>query len=379
MVLLQEFNEVLARLKEQGVTEKLEKKWIDGEGEQIVEVPEMTVSPKGKISVAFSYDSKPFSYVANNAPAGYDMELLSLIATELGYELEFVPQDFSTMLAGVTAGKADVGIGCITCTEERKESLLFTDITYKDGISAIMHSETLTKNGFFTNLLASFDRTLIRENRWKIIAEGLIVTLILSIFSMLLGSILGFLYSFPLRSKNGIIRGIANGVSIILDRVPLLVVLMVLYYIVFAKTALPATVIGILGFTLTFANSVAGMLNTGIKAVDRGEIEAATAMGYSKWQIFTKISFPQAANQMFGSYASSVVALIKETSIIGYITVHDLTKASDIIRGATYEAFFPLFLTAAIYFVLASVFVTLLSGLAKKIDPKHRKRYVKED
>ncbi len=373
-----EFDTVLLRLKEDGKLLELERKWIDGEGEETFDIPELTGNKKGVLQVASRYDNAPFTYMKEGKPVGYDVELLYLIASELGYELEFSYGDFATVISGVSSGKMDIGIGSIIYTKERTESIHFTEPTYSTHAVAFALDNTTKNTNFFTNLLASFDRTLIRENRWKIVVNGLIITLILSIFSILLGSILGFLYSFPLRSKNRIIRGVANVLSIILDRVPLLVVLMVLYYIIFAKTSLPATVIGIFGFTLTFANSVAGMLNTGIKAVDRGETEAATAMGYSKWQIFTKISFPQAANQMFGSYASSVVALIKETSIIGYITVQDLTKASDIIRGSTYEAFFPLFLTAAIYFILASVFVTLLSVLAKKLDPKHRKRHVKE-
>ncbi len=377
--LRQEFNDALAQLKEQGVLTELEEKWFSGDDNAAVVIPELSGASKGTLSVACSFDSKPFAYIANNAPAGYDVELLYMIAAACGYELDIVSQDFGAMLTAIGSGKADVGIGCITYTKERAEAMLFTDTTYNDGICAIvMGEDEETEGGFFSGLLASFDRTLIRENRWQIVLDGLLVTLMLGILSMFFGTMLGFLYSFPLRSKNKFIKKISSIISTILDRVPLLVILMVLYYIIFAKTSLPAVVIGVFGFTISFANSVAGILNTGIMAVDKGELEAATAMGYSKWQVFTKISFPQAANQMFGSYASSVVALINGTSIIGYITVQDLTKASDIIRGSTYEAFFPLFLTAAIYFALTSVFVAVLSVLAKKLDPKHRKRQVKE-
>ncbi len=380
--LQKEFNDALAGLKEQGALETLEEKWFSGEDDVTVTIPKLSGASKGTLKVACTFDMKPFSYIANNIPTGYDVELLYMIAAECGYNLEFVPQDFSTMLAGISSGKADVGIGCITYTESRAETMLFTDTTYTDGICAIVMAEATNDNsgggGFFANLLASFERTLIRENRWKIVLEGLLVTLMLSILSMLLGTLLGFLYSFPLRSKNKFIKRISDIVSTILDRVPLLVILMVLYYIIFAKTSLPAVVIGVFGFTISFANTVAGILNTGILAVDRGELEAATAMGYSKWQVFAKISFPQAVNQMFGSFASAVVALINGTSIIGYITVQDLTKASDIIRGSTYEVFFPLFLTAALYFILTSISVAALSVLAKKLDPKHRKRQVKE-
>ena len=100
-------------------------------------------------------------------------------------------------------------------------------------------------------------------------------------------------------------------------------------------------------------------------------------MGYSKFQIFNKITFPQATRQMFSQYEAAVVALVKGTAIVGYITVEDLTKAVDIIRGRTYEAFFPLIVTAILYFLLACAFVLLLKRVDVRLDPKRRPRSVK--
>ncbi|MEG1846795.1 MAG: amino acid ABC transporter permease, partial [Oscillospiraceae bacterium] len=231
--------------------------------------------------------------------------------------------------------------------------------------------------GFISKISDSFRRTFITENRWKLILDGLLVTIQLSVFSAILGTILGFIVSFPLRSKNKLIRRTSGAISTFLDGMPLVVILMVLYYIIFSKVSISAVWIGIFGFTLDFANTVAGLLNTGVTAVDKGQLEAAEALGYKKWQIFCKITFPQAAKQMFSQYEGAIVGLVKGTAIIGYITVQDLTKASDIIRSRTYEAFFPLIVTAIIYFVIAHIFVSLLKRVDIKLDPKRRKRKIK--
>jgi polar amino acid transport system substrate-binding protein len=152
---------------------------------------------------------------------------------------------------------------------------------------------------------------------------------------------------------------------------------MVLYYIVFKSVDISAVWVGIIGLTLDFANTTAGLLNTGVLAVDKGQLEAAESMGYTKWQAFCKITMPQAANQMFKQYQGAIVGLIKGTAIVGYITVEDLTKAGDIIRSRTYEAFFPLIATAVIYFFIAYAFVFILKKIGVRLDPKCRKRRIK--
>ncbi len=374
--LREEFNSALDKLKQNGTLDELKEKWINGDGDDYLKFDESIPTPKGSLNVGTVIDAMPFSYRSGDNMVGYDIELLYKICAELGYKPILTEYSFDALLAAVGT-REDVVIGCITYTEERAETMLFTDSTYQGGPIAVIRSEEREDKDFFASIADSFDRTFIREDRWKLILNGLLVTIELSLLSILFGTLLGFVYSFPLRSKNKVVSGVAKTVSIIIDGLPLLVVLMVLYYVIFAKTTLSAIAIGVLGFTLDFANNVAGMLNTGIKAVDAGQIEAAESMGYSKLMVFRKITFPQAANQMFGQYSGAIISLIKGTSIIGYITVEDLTKAGDIIRSRTYEAFFPLIVTAIIYFIIARLFVFLLSRFGKKLDPKLRKRQIK--
>lgn len=375
--LQQEINDALSALREDGVLDELKQEWIEGkETKSVDRSPEADIS-KGTLTVVTSSDVEPFTYIEEGQYAGYEIELMVRIAEHLGYDIEFKTVEFGALTPAIQDGKADIATGCITVTPERAELVAFTHTVYESGPVMVVLDEGEMQGGFFEDIKASFYRTFVKESRWRLLRDGLVVTLQLSVVSMILGTLLGFVVSFPLRSKNRFVRTLANAVSTFLDGMPLVVILMVLYYIVFKSIDIPAIWVGIFGFTLDFANVVAGLLNTGVLAVDRGQIEAASSMGYNKRQIFFKITLPQAAKQMFAQYKGAVVGLVKGTAIIGYITVEDLTKAGDIIRSRTYEAFFPLVVTAVLYFILAYLFVTALKYFDIKLDPKRRPRKIK--
>ena len=370
-------NKALAELAEEGVLDELEAEWIDGKGTQEVNVNPNADTSKGTLRVVTNSQNVPFSYIRDNEMVGYDIELITRIAEKIGYKIEIDNIDFAAMIPSIISGKADIAVGCITVTEERAESVQFTDSVYESGSVVVVLRDANANQGFFEGVVASFKRTFITENRWKMVLNGLKVTIWLALASAILGTLLGFLVSFPLRSKNKLINSIANGISTVLSGLPMVVILMVLYYIVFKNVDISAVWVGIIGFTLDFANTTAGLLNTGVLAVDKGQLEAAESMGYTKWQAFCKITMPQAANQMFRQYQGAIVGLIKGTAIVGYITVEDLTKASDIIRSRTYEAFFPLIATAVIYFLIAYAFVFVLKRVGIRLDPKSRPRRIK--
>ena len=136
-------------------------------------------------------------------------------------------------------------------------------------------------------------------------------------------------------------------------------------------------VVAVIGFSINFAAYVSEMMRTGIDAVDKGQHEAAVALGFNRFQVFSKITLPQALRHELPVFKGEFVSMLKMTSVVGYIAIQDLTKMSDIIRSRTYEAFFPLIATALIYFAIAYAMTALLSLVELKIDPKQRKRVVK--
>ncbi|MBQ4595655.1 MAG: ABC transporter permease subunit, partial [Firmicutes bacterium] len=148
--------------------------------------------------------------------------------------------------------------------------------------------------------------------------------------------------------------------------------LMILYYIIFGRVSIQSFYVAVLGFTLTFACSMYGMLETGEKAVDKGQSEAAFTLGYTPGETFNKIILPQAAYHFLPSYKAEIISLIKATAVVGYIAVEDVTKVGDIIRSRTYEAFFPLIMIAIMYFVMAELLSAIVNRLDLKIDPNKR-------
>ena len=152
-----------------------------------------------------------------------------------------------------------------------------------------------------------------------------------------------------------------------------ILLIMVLYYLIFASVDINAVLVAIIGFALNFAAYAGEMLRTGIDAIPKGQREAALALGFNRYQTFAKVILPQALRQILPVYRGEFINMLKTTSIVGYIAIQDLTKASDIIRSRTYEAFFPLIATALIYFVTAWFLAGFLVWLDTRLDPAKRR------
>jgi len=232
-------------------------------------------------------------------------------------------------------------------------------------------------DSFWASVKTSFEKTFIREQRWKLIVEGIATTMIISVCSAIGGTLLGFALYMLARSKQKWLsktaKAVAKVYSTIIAGTPTLVVLMILFYIVFTSPDMSGVVVAIFGFILTFGAYVYENLALTVSGVDNGQLEAAYALGYSRNKAFFRIILPQAMRMFLPGYSGEIISLIKATSVVGYIAVNDLTKMGDIIRGNTYEAFFPLIAVAVIYFALTWIIAGLLSLVRKKIDPRKRK------
>ena len=204
--------------------------------------------------------------------------------------------------------------------------------------------------------------------------QGAGITIQITVTSILAGTIIGFIIYMLCRKGNIIMNKGTNVFLWLIHGMPTVLLLMILYYIVFGSTRLSGVWVSVVGFSLMFACSMIDMLRVGCNAIGRGQFEASTALGYSENQSFFKIILPQAAQHFLPIYRNDVVTLIKETSVVGYIAVLDLTKISDLVRSRTYEAFFPLIVTAIMYFVISAILTRIVTAVEKSIDPKRRKK-----
>ena len=237
----------------------------------------------------------------------------------------------------------------------------------------------IKKASFITSIMESFEKNFVTESRYQLVLQGVGTTSIITVLSVIFGSILAFFICLFRRTDSLLANKIANLYVKLLQGTPLVVLLMILYYVVFGKSGISSIWVAVIGFSLNFGAYTSEILRSGIESIDGGQREAALALGYSENQAFFKFIFPQASVRQIPVYRGEIISLLKNTSIVGYIAIQDLTKMSDIIRSRTYEAFFPLIATAIIYFILAWIIALILNLVLKKIDPRAKKaRFAKE-
>ena len=375
-----EMNVFIDKAKKSGELEELQNIWFGSdESKKTIDISSLEAK-NGTLKLATNAEYAPFEYIKDNKIVGYDIACVLAFCKEYGYALEVTDEHFDAIIPSVVSGAFDFAFSALSVTEERAESVYFSTPNYDGGSVAIVRKDAPIENaqnqqkiGFFEGLATSFEKTFFRESRWKLVAHGVGTTILISIFSAILGTILGFGICMLRLTKNRICDFFAIVYIRVLQGTPTVVLLMILFYIVFAKTGLNSLWVAIIGFALNFAAYVSEMMRTGIESVDKGQTEAALALGYSKTRSFFKIVFPQAARHFLPVYQGEFISLVKMTSVVGYIAIQDLTKAGDIIRSRTYEAFFPLITTAILYFIIAWVLSRVLSLLQNKLDPKKRR------
>ena len=261
--------------------------------------------------------------------------------------------EFSALIASVESGKADMCAGSLIITDERKKALDFIPY-YDTAFVLIVRSAEGAENGYsiFGNALQKLKDTLITDGRYKIILYGLGTTVIISLSSGVIGLLLAFFMASLKRKNKKAINAVLSGYCRLIAGLPVVVILMILYYVVFGSSNLSGTVISIVGFSIIFAPKAYSLITSAVEAIDKGQLEGALALGYTEKQAYRKVILPQARKIYFPLLKTQFALLVKETSVVGYIAVADLTRAGDIIRGYTLEAFFPLLTVAVIYFML---------------------------
>lgn len=382
--LLNGINDRIKRYLADGTMKKIEENWLGNDAlYDTSQIPLDSSAPVLKVGMDPS--DEPMCFIKDGKNTGFDCELIERIAYEMGRRVEYVNMNFPSLVPALKSGKIDVVISDITATEERRKMVDFTEPYYANPQVLLArkdiqseHTSFMQKiHNFATGFKESFHRTFITENRWKLILNGLGVTILISFCAFIAGSLWGGVLCAMLRSSKKMVSILAKVYVRLLQGTPIVVLLMILYYIVFKNWNISAIVVAIIGFALNLGAYTSQIFRTAIDTVDKGQIEAAAAIGFNKFQVFQKIIFPQAARNALPVYKGEFISLVKSTSIVGYIAIQDLTKAGDIIRSRTYEAFFPLITTAVIYFLITYLFVILLNVLEKEVDPKRRKRTLK--
>ncbi len=369
------FSEFIAALRSEGRLRELSEKWF-GTDETVKQIPDYRSfpAPNGTLIMATDGDYTPFEYVRNGEVVGYDIDIAAQFCQEYGYGLRIEIMSLDAVLPAVQSGKCDFVGSAVTITSERAESVLFSTPNYTGGVVMVVRSDAEEQaSSFWSGIRSSFEKTFLRENRWRLFTVGVANTLLITVLSVVLGTALGFGIFMLCRRGNPVANGAARLSMWLVQGTPMVVLLMILFYIIFGRTAVSGIMVAVIGFTLTFGSSVFGLLRMGVGAVDVGQYEAAYALGYSGRRTFFTIILPQALPHVLPAYRGEIVSLIKATAIVGYIAVQDLTKMGDIVRSRTYDAFFPLIAVTVIYFVLEALLGFAVKRIGLIFDPRRRK------
>jgi len=385
--LREKFNQFLRQIRQNGVFDDMVDRWMK---QGSTRMPEIARTKSNGVLVVGNVSDKglPFTVVKDNRLIGFDIELSERFAADLGKEIKFADMEFGSLIAAVSTGKIDMIASTLMFTEERKKKVDFSDQYYEMGTNVfalkknIADTATPAKAGtaslsFIQNLADSFQSNIIQEGRYLLIWDGLKTTVIISVLATVFGTLLGALVCFLRMSKNAVLNLPAKVYITILRGTPVLVLLMLIFYVVFASVSIDPVLVAVIAFGMNFAAYVAEIFRTGIEGVDKGQTEAGIAMGFTRVATFLYIVLPQTVRRILPVYKGEFISLVKMTSIVGYIAVQDLTKASDIIRSRTFDAFFPLVMVAILYFLISWILMQSLEYLERSMDPRAKRRKVR--
>lgn len=229
----------------------------------------------------------------------------------------------------------------------------------------------------FANLKEEFYVNFIKADRWHYIVDGLGVTLKVTFFALIIGVVLGFLVAavrstYDKTGKLKLFNILCNIYITVIRGTPVVVQLMIIYFVVFSDVRISKVVVAIVAFGLNSGAYVAEIFRSGIMAVDGGQFEAGRSLGFNYTQTMMYIIMPQAFKNVLPALGNEFIVLLKETSVAGYIALQDLTKGADIIRSRTYSAFMPLLAVALIYLIMVMIFTKLVNLLERRLRNSER-------
>ena len=231
----------------------------------------------------------------------------------------------------------------------------------------------------------NFWEVIFGDGRWRFLWHGLEVTLVLTTLSLILGVMIGLIVAsmrtstmMPLRRVSWLPARLRNSNPAkllgqlyvdIIRGTPLLVQLLIMYYVVFGSyTFMPKLFVAAIAFGINSGAYIAEIIRSGIEGVDRGQMEAARSLGFSRFQAMRLVIMPQALRMSLPSLINEFIALLKETSVVGWIGLNDIMRGADNIRFHTATAFQSLVAAAVLYLALTTLFTGVASRVERRLD-----------
>ena len=225
--------------------------------------------------------------------------------------------------------------------------------------------------------LESLRETFITGDRYMWLLEGFGNTIIITLAALLIGVVIGAAVAVLKYYAEGnprlrYVNWICDTYTTVIRGIPVTVLLMIFYFLIFISDG-EGIFTAIVAFGINSGAYMAELIRSGINAVDKGQMEAARSLGMSKWQAMRTVVFPQAVKNILPAIGNECIALLKETSVAGYVTVTDLTRAANLIRTNSGDALNPLVLLALVYLALVVLMTWLLSKLERRLSKSEKR------
>ena len=374
--LTKQIDRAVQMLRDDGTLDKIAANYLTApENERASYQSPANVKYDGELRVATNATFPPYEYYQDGQIVGIDIDIARAVADILGKKAVITDMEFDAIIPAVTSGKAHIGAAGITVTEERRKNVDFSVPYTRSQQVFLARGEAAA--GARESFAQRFETDFIKDARWKYLAEGLKNTLIITALAVSLGIALGGLIAVICASHdiNGSFKTayfICRAYLAVIRGTPVMIQLLIMYYVIFASVGVNKILVAILAFGLNSAAYVSEIIRSGISSVDSGQLEAGRSLGFSFFQTMRHIILPQAFKNVLPALANEFIVLLKETSVCGYIGLTDLTRGGDIIRSITYDAFLPLASVALIYFSMVFALTRLTAKLEKRLKRNER-------
>lgn len=366
-----QINEALAQLKKDNTLNKIINNYIGDStiGKFPYQSPKEVKRNHGTLTIATNAAFEPYEYMEKGKIVGIDIDIAQAIADRLGMNLIVQNMEYDSIIGAVQSGKADVGIAGMSITEDRLRSIDFTE-PYATATQVII----VCKSKYIaeSNILESIKLNFLKDKRWKYLRDGLLMTLQISFYAVIIGIVIGFLIAVirtacDMTGKGKILNFICKTYLTIIRGTPAMVQLLIIYYVIFSSVDVNKLFTASIAFGLNSSAYIAEIVRSGIMSVDRGQFEAGRSIGFSYFQTMWNFILPQAFKNILPALGNEFIVLLKETAISGYIGIMDLTRGGDFIRSRTYDAFLPLIAVAIIYLVIVMFLTYIVSYVERRL------------
>jgi len=382
------FSRQVRAMKKNGTLKILQNKWLTQKDGEPAMPPMPTDAPYGVLRMAVMIQREPFSYLQDGKLTGYDLETAARVAASMGFLVDFVRMDAEEFEQALLDGKVDFGASEVNTRITSSGKLVYSEPHYNGGLIVIVpdktrprtvHMALIPQIKFFLKEQAfSMHRALWKDNRMHKILGGFKTTLIITASAVFFGTLLGIPLCMLRQSKRKRFAIPANIVCALLYNIPILILLMGMYYVVLQRFGVRPLTAAIVVFILRFMAATCRLYMTTMEHIGGVQLDAARSLCLRPFTFFWRIILPQAAAFLAKPFREEIIRLVELTTVVGYISIWDLTKVIDWIRGRTYESFFPIAFATLLYFLLSLSLIAVISFLSQRFEAAVRKHELNE-